>query len=69
MAYLCSRCEDTDHPDLSKTQVSNIVADVEDDIRLDVFTTVTWCEGCSSNTVHISDGGSVDIRADTEDRR
>lgn len=57
MAYLCTRCEADEHPQYDKAQMSQLAADVLDDVPRKVFAHVTYCEGCSSNTVHVSDKG------------
>ena len=59
MAYLCSRCEAEDHPNMSKGRVRNIAGDIDDGVSREIFTNVMYCEGCSSNTVHVSDGGNL----------
>jgi len=52
MAYLCTRCEAGEHPNLDYGDVRSVSEDDPDQ-----FTVVTYCQGCYSNTVHVSDGG------------
>jgi hypothetical protein len=55
MAYICSRCEADQHSELSLQQVREIAGDVDAGVPRDVHTVTTICEGCSSNTVHVSE--------------
>lgn len=59
MAFICTRCEADEHPNLTKSQMRNIAADVDSGYFRDIHTVTTVCEGCSSNTVHVSDGGDT----------